>query len=164
MKKKLVDSCDKGLSIRRQCQLLPLNRGSLYYSPVGESQGNLDMMKHMDAHILEEPTAGVVPMQDMLEEKGYKAGYERFRSVVRKATIMPIYPSRQLTILGQKKYVHPYLLRNLDVERPNQVWIIDITYIPVKSGFVIHVQGLDRATKKHAIRISKDGKGREIDN
>jgi len=136
VKRKLVDRTDNQLSIRRQCQLLSLNRGSLYYSPVGESKENLEMMKLMDAHILEEPTAGVMTMQDMLEEKGYKAGYERVRRLMRKAAIMPIYPRRQLTVLGQKKYVHPYLLRDLEIERPNQVWAIDITYIPMQSGFM----------------------------
>lgn len=136
MKRKLVDRSTKVLSIRRQCQLLALSRGSLYYQPVGESSENLEIMRLMDAHILEEPTAGVITMQDMLEENGYKAGYERVRSLMRKASIMPIYPRRQLTVLGEKKYVYPYLLRDLDIVRANQVWAIDITYIPMRSGFM----------------------------
>ncbi len=67
------------LSIRRQCQLLCLNRASFYYSPRQEKQDNLEMMRLMDAHILQEPTAGVLTMLSMLEEAGYKAGYERVR-------------------------------------------------------------------------------------
>ena len=136
MKKKLVDRSTKVLSLRRQCQLLSLSRGSLYYQPLGESPENLEMMRLMDAHILDEPTAGVITMQDMLEERGYKAGYERVRRLMRKAAIMPIYPRRQLTVLGQKKYLHPYLLKDIAIERSNQVWAIDITYIPMKSGFM----------------------------
>ena len=136
MKKQLVDGDRTDLSIRRQCQLLALSRGSLYYQPVGESADNLEMMRLMDAHILEEPTAGVITMQDMLEENGYKAGYERVRRLMRKAAIMPIYPRRQLTVLGEKKYIYPYLLKGLKIDRRNKVWAIDITYIPMKSGFM----------------------------
>lgn len=136
MKKKLVDRSSKNLSIRRQCSLLELSRGSLYYKPLGESSENREMMRLMDRHILEEPTAGVLTMQSMLEEHGYKAGYERVRRLMRKAAIMPIYPRRQLTVLGEKRYVHPYLLKDLKVSRANQVWAIDITYIPMKSGFM----------------------------
>ncbi len=135
MKRELVDARDK-LSIRRQCELLSLSRGSFYYKPEGESKENLAMMRLMDAHILEEPTAGVLTMQSMLAEKGYKGGYERIRRLMRKANICPIYPRRHLTVLGEKKYVHPYLLRELKIEQPNQVWAIDITYIPMLKGFM----------------------------
>ena len=115
---------------------MSLNRGSLYYRPVGESPVNLEMMKRMDAHILDNPCAGVITMQDMLEEHGYRAGYERVRRLMRKANIMAIYPRRHLTVLGEKKYVHPYLLKGLKIRRRNQVWAIDITYIPMASGFM----------------------------
>lgn len=72
----------------------------------------------------------------MLEEKGCKAGYERVRRLMRKANIRAIYPRRHLTVLGEKKYVHPYLLRDLAIERLNQVWEVDITYVPMRSGFM----------------------------
>jgi len=135
MRKQLVD-CQDDLSVRRQCDLLSISRGLVYYSPKGEKPENLLMMRLMDEHILEEPTAGVLTMQSMLAEKGYQAGYERVRRLMRKANIYPIYPRRHLSVLGEKKYVHPYLLRDLVIERPNQVWAIDITYIPMKSGFM----------------------------
>lgn len=63
----------------------------------------------------------------MLDDKGYKAGYERVRRLMRKANIRPIYPRRHLTVLGEKKYVYPYLLHDLVIEGANQVWEIDIT-------------------------------------
>jgi putative transposase len=75
-------------------------------------------------------------MQDMLLEKGYKAGYERIRRLMRLAGIMPIYPRRHLTVLGDKKYIHPYLLRDLAITHSNQVWAIDITYVPMQQGFM----------------------------
>lgn len=135
MKVSLIESKSE-LSIRKQCSLLGFNRGVLYYVPKGESKENLEMMALMDEHIIEEPTAGVLTMQSMLEEKGIKAGYERVRRLMRKACIMPIYPRRQLTVLGEKKYIHPYLLTDLKVEKANQVWAIDITYVPMSSGFM----------------------------
>lgn len=90
----------------------------------------------MDKHILKEPTAGVLTMQAMFADNKIKASYERVRRLMRKANIRPIYSMRHLTVLGEKKYVHPYLLKNLKIERPNQVWEIDITYIPMQKGFM----------------------------
>lgn len=73
------------LSIRRQCDLLSLNRSRYYYKPIGESEENLRIMYLMDAHILEEPTAWVLTMQSMLKDEGFKAGYERVRRLMRKS-------------------------------------------------------------------------------
>lgn len=133
MKKQLIDQEDK-LSIRQQCEFLGISRSSLYYQAKGESPENQKIMRLMDEHILEEPTAGVLTMQSMLKDLGIKAGYERVRRLMRKACIRAIYPRRHLTVLGQVKYVHPYLLRELDITRSNQVWAIDITYIPMANG------------------------------
>jgi putative transposase len=135
MKRNLVDKTS-GLSLNTQLSLLQLAKGSFYYVPKGESEENLAIMRLMDSYILEDPTAGVLTMQDMLSEKGYKAGYERIRRLMRLAGIMPIYPRRHLTVLGDKKYIHPYLLGGLAITRPNQVWAIDITYVPMQQGFM----------------------------
>ncbi|MEL6502083.1 MAG: IS3 family transposase [Cyanobacteria bacterium J06623_1] len=134
-RKELVDTTSP-VSLRKQCDLLSISRGSIYYVAKGEKPENLEMMRLMDGHILEEPTAGVLTMQSMLEEHGYKAGYERVRRLMRKANIYAIYPRRHLTVLGEKKYVYPYLLNGLEIRRPNQVWQIDITYIPMANGFM----------------------------
>lgn len=134
--RKLLVKPQGKLSIRQQCVLLSISRASFYYVAKQENVTNLQMMKLMDAHILEEPTAGVLTMQSMLEEKGYKAGYERVRRLMRQANIRPIYPRKHLTQLGDKKYIYPYLLRNLKVEQVNQVWALDITYVPMRKGFM----------------------------
>lgn len=134
--KRLLIAPDEKLSIRDQCQLLNLNRASFYYQPKGEKPENLEIMRLMDEYILEEPTAGVKTMQYMLRDKGYQPGYERVRRLMRKANIRAIYPRRHLTVLSEKKYVHPYLLRDLVIERPNQAWEVDITYVPMQSGFM----------------------------
>lgn len=136
-KKELIKRKSKSsLSIRRQCELLSISKSSLYYKPLGEKKENLQIMELMDKHILNEPTAGVLTMQSMLADKGIRASYERVRRLMRKANIRPIYPRRHLTVLGEKKYLHPYLLKDLDIERSNQVWEIDITYIPMRKGYM----------------------------
>ena len=124
------------MSIRSQCRLMEISRSSIYYQAKGESSENLQIMKTMDKHILEEPTAGVLTMQSMLEDKGIKASYERVRRLMRLANIRPIYPRRHLTKLAENKYVYPYLLRNLMIDRCNQVWEVGITYVPMKHGFM----------------------------
>jgi len=133
---KLLLHHEKKISIRHQCELLSLNRSSYYYSPKGESEENMLIMKLMDIHIMEEPTAGVLTMQSMLKDQGIHAGRERVRRLMKKAHIRPIYPRRHLTKLRDNEYIYPYLLRDVTIEPPNQVWEIDITYIPMKKGFM----------------------------
>ena len=133
---KLLIDRRHALSIRKQCEILEINRSGLYYEPKGEPQENLEIMEIMDKHILEEPTAGVLTMQSMLEDKGITSGYERVRRLMRLANIKPIYPRRHLTEWKKNEYIHPYLLRDLDITHRNQVWEIDITYIPMAKGFV----------------------------
>lgn len=131
------------LSIREQCEILDISRSSFYYNAKGENPENLKAMKLMDEHIMEEPTAGVITMKCMLKEKEINMSYERVRRLMRKASIMPIYPRRMLTQKGENKYIYPYLLRNLEIDKPNQVWQIDITYIPMKNGFMYMTAVID---------------------
>jgi len=138
MKTELVKCVSEkdSLSKRQQCQLLEINRGSLYYKPTGEKQENLDVMRMMDEHHLKHPTDGVLRMQDYLFLKGFLLNHKRVRRLMRKMGLMAIYPKRNLSKLGQAKYKKPYLLKNLVIDHPNQVWAIDITYIPMKNGFM----------------------------
>ena len=124
------------LSIRKQCKVLSVSRSSLYYAPVGETTENLKIMRIMDEHYLKHPTEGVIRVQDMLLAMGYLVNHKRIRRLLRLMGLMAIYPKRNLSKLGLKKYIHPYLLKGLDVNRPDQVWAIDITYIPMKNGFL----------------------------
>ena len=127
---------DEEPSVRAQCEILGIPRSSYYYRPKGENEENLNFMQLMDRHITEEPTAGVLTMQSMLREEGFSPSYERVRRLMRKANIRPIYPRKNLTKAGIAKYIYPYLLRNVKAERPNQIWAIDITYIPMNQGFM----------------------------
>jgi putative transposase len=108
----------------------------MYYKPRGESELNLQVMRLMDEHYHRHPSYGVLQMQDYLWECGYRCSVKKVRRLLRKMGIMAIYPLRYLTKLGRAEYIRPYLLRNLSIERVNQVWQIDITYIPMRKGFM----------------------------
>ena len=127
---------NQNLSIRNQCELLEVNRGSVYYQPVGESDENLQLMLKMDKEFLRHPTHGVLQMQDFLSTEGYTVNHKRVRRLLRLMGIMAIYPQRNLSKLGHTKYIRPYLLKGLKVMRSNQVWAVDITYIPMAKGFM----------------------------
>lgn len=124
------------LSIRRQSELLSVCRSSLYYQPVGEKTENLALMRRIDALFLDDPTLGVLGMQDALRDEQLFYNVKRIRRLMRKMCLNTIYPKRNLSKLGKAKYVVPYLLRNLEINRTNQVWAIDITYVPMKRGFL----------------------------
>ncbi len=124
------------LSTRKQCEILSVHRSGLYYKPQGERKDNLEIMRIMDEHYLKHPTQGVMRMQDLLLSLGIVANHKRVRRLLRLMGLMAIYPKRSLSKLGLIKYIRPYLLKGLKIERPNQVWGIDITYIPMKNGFL----------------------------
>lgn len=134
-RRKLVDY-QYALSVRKQCDLLSIHRSGLYYQPKGESEENLKIMRIMDEHYLKHPDEGVISMQDMLFALGFIVNHKRVRRLLRLMGLMAIYPKRNLSKLGLKKYIHPYLLKGLDITRSNQVWAIDITYVPMKNGFL----------------------------
>jgi putative transposase len=124
------------LSTRKQCEILSVHRSGLYYNPRGEKKDNLEIMRLMDEHYLKHPTSGVMRMQDLLLSLGMIVNHKRVRRLLRLMGMMAIYPKRNLSKLGLIKYIRPYLLKGLMIERPNQVWAIDITYIPMKNGFL----------------------------
>ncbi len=124
------------LSIRSQCDVLSVHRSGIYYSPQGESEKNLELMRLMDEHYLQHPTEGVLRMQDFLLTLGFVVNHKRVRRLLRLMGLMAIYPKRNLSKLGIKKYIRAYLLKGLDIDHPNHVWAIDITYIPMKKGFL----------------------------
>jgi len=127
---------NKHLSIRHQCELLSVNRSSIYYKSANETEDNLNIMLLMDKHYLKHPTHGVFQMQDFLMQEGFKVNHKRVRRLLRKMGLMAIYPQKNLSKLGSTKYIYPYLLKNLVANRPNQIWAIDITYIPMSHGFM----------------------------
>lgn len=134
-RRQLIDKTHR-LSVRRQCQLLDVPRSSAYIKGATESATNLELMRLMDVCFIQDPTLGVLGMQDELREHGHWYNVKRIRRLLRKMGVEPIYPRKNLSKLGKAEYIHPYLLRGRQITQVNQVWAIDITYIPMRKGFM----------------------------
>jgi len=129
-------SGDHKLSQRRQCALLRLTRSNLYYRPVGESAENLRFMEIIDRQFLETPWYGSRQMARHMRRQGHKCGRHRVRRLMRKMRLVPIYQAPNTSKKHPQHKVWPYLLKDLPITRPNQVWCADITYIPMRRGFL----------------------------
>ncbi|WP_233356017.1 IS3 family transposase [Henriciella aquimarina] len=136
------------LSIGQQCKLLSIARSSFYYTPKGETELNLGLMRLIDEQFLETPFFGVRQMTWHLRNDGHLVNEKRVRRLMRLMGLMPIYqkPNTSRPAKGHKTY--PYLLRGLRVDRPNQVWCSDITYLPMQRGFLYLVAIMDWHTRK----------------
>ena len=136
------------LPVGKQCALLSISRSSFYYTPKGESEMNLALMRQIDEQFLETPFFGVRQMTWHLKNEGHPVNEKRIRRLMRLMGLMPIYqkPSTSRPAKGHK--IWPYLLRGLRVERPNQVWAADITYLPMRRGFLYLVAIIDWFTRK----------------
>ncbi len=134
----MVDKNDP-LSIREQCDMVSIHRSGFYYRPQGESPLNLDIMRLIEAYFLEHPHTGAVTLCAYLcLSKGYPVNVKRVRRLMRLMGLMAVYPSKKLSVPNKEHTTHPYLLRGLKIERNNQVWQTDITYVPMKKGFYVH--------------------------
>ena len=142
-KKQMIDSMDEKLTIQEQCELIDLPRSTYYYSNTGVSSEYLELMRKMDEMYLEDPTRGTRRYSAELSAEGYKIGRDRARTLMILMGIGAIYPKPRTTVIDKTKYKYPYLLRNLNVERANQVWQIDISYIPMRYGFMYLVAIID---------------------
>lgn len=131
------------LSTRRQSNLLHLNRSSLYKQKQPEKSLNLSLMRRIDELFTEMPFYGVVKMTKHLNDEGYLVNHKRIRRLMRLMGIEAIYPKPNTSRRNQRHPVYPYLLKNLTITRPNQVWATDITYVPMERGFVYLVAIMD---------------------
>ena len=126
------------LAIFKQCELLGINRSSYYYQTNGESALNLELMRLMDECYLKHPYYGAKRMHKWLTmDMGYKVNLKRINRLY--STVMglqSVLPGKHTTKRNKAHKVYPYLLRNLAIDRPNHVWVTDITYIPIKKGFM----------------------------
>lgn len=144
----LVSADYRGMSVRKQCEVLQVPRSSLYYKPKGENEINLKLMEIMDRHLTEHPTEGVVSMVYLLTGLGFVVGPKRIRRLFKLMGRETLYRRKNLTKSGLREYIRPYLLRNLKIERPNQVWVTDITYIPMQKGFMYLTAVMDVYSRK----------------
>jgi len=124
------------ISIKQQCALLKLPRSTAYYRHVEVPQLDLELMKRIDELHLQWPFAGSRMMRDFLRQDGYKVGRRHVRTLMRKMGIDVLYRKPNTSRRQVGHHIYPYLLRDLPVVRPNQVWAADITYIPMRRGFV----------------------------
>jgi putative transposase len=124
------------ISIKQQCALLKLPRSTAYYRPVEVPQSDLELMKRIDELHLQWPFAGSRMTRDFLRQDGYKLGRRHVRTLMRKMAIDVLYRKPNTSRRQAGHQIYPYLLRDLPVVRPNQVWAADITYIPMRRGFV----------------------------
>jgi putative transposase len=131
------------LSLTRQAQLLDLSRASLYYKPVEASAADLELMRRLDELHLEWPSLGSRMLRDLLRLEGISIGRKHVATLMRKMGIAAIYRRSNTSRRHPRHPVYPYLLRNLLIDRPNQVWAADVTYIPMARGFVYLVAIID---------------------
>jgi putative transposase len=144
----MIEKSHPRLSVGAQCRLLSISRSSFYYAPQGETAMNLDLMLLIDKQFLDTPFYGVQQMTWHLQNEGHAVNQKRIRRLMRLMRLMPIYqkPDTSRPAKGHKTY--PYLLGGLRVDRPNQVWCADITYIPMRRGFLYLVAVMDWFTRK----------------
>ena len=135
-KRRLIEPAHDELSIRRQCELLGLNRASYYYEPATETALNLTLMRLIDEEYTAHPFKGRRKMTLHLRKQGYLVNGKRVRRLMQIMGLEAIYPQPRTTIVDQGHRVYPYLLRGVPIVRPNQVWSIDITYLPLANGFM----------------------------
>jgi putative transposase len=142
-KRALVEPDHPNLSIRRQCALLGLNRASYYYQPATTDPLNLELMRQIDAQYLKTPFYGWPRMTAALRAQGYAVNGKRVRRLMRLMGLQAVTVRKRQATSTPGHRIYPYLLRDLAVVRPNQVWCADITYVPMPRGFLYLVAIMD---------------------
>lgn len=132
----MIETEHTGLSLSKQCELLTVGRSGLYYTPVSESEENLSIMRLLDEQYLKTPFYGVERLLVLLMVMGYSINRKRLRRLMKVMGWQTLYCTPRTTRTDPAAYKYPYLLRGLSIERKNQVWALDITYLPMKKGFM----------------------------
>jgi len=146
--RKAMVRCDvPGLSLSRQCELVSISRSSLYYRPKGESAENLALMRRIDELFLQRPFYGSRQMVRHLRREGIRVGRHRVRRLMRLMGLEAIYQAPKTSRPHPEHRIYPYRLKGLAIEKPDHVWCADITYIPVRRGFLYLVVIMDWATR-----------------
>ena len=175
-RRKMVNK-NASISLKRQCKILKLSRSALYYKPVGFSPETLDLMRQIDRVFTQYPFFGSRQIAAYLPRKGYHAGRHRVRRLMKVMGLEAIYKRPNTSKKHPENRIYPYLLRGMQITGANQVWCADISYIPVKRGFLYLVAIMDWATRKvlswrlsntmdarFCVEALQDGRGRYLDN
>ena len=131
------------IAISRQCELIGLPRSTLYYEPVPETQENLECMRLIDRLYTRTPFYGSRRMTVWLQGSGHDVNRKRIQRLMQAMGLEAIYPRPNTSLAAKAHKIYPYLLRGVEIVRPNHVWSTDITYIPMDSGFMFLVAVLD---------------------
>ena len=134
---------DENYSIRKQCDLTGTSRSAFYYTPVPESEENLKIMRMIDEQYMLHPEYGSPRMTDWLRDHDCDVNYKRVARLMRIMRLQAITPGPHTSKPCPGHKIYPYLLRNVDITRVNQAWSTEVTYIPMKSGFLYLVAVID---------------------
>lgn len=143
----MIEPAYSEIPIYRQCQLLRLSKSGYYYRPQGESQLNQHLMNLIDKRYTRMPFYGVEKMTEWLRREGFPINPKRVRRLMRLLGLEAIYPKKRLSIPAEESRKYPYLLRDLVIERPDQVWCADLTYLRMLHGFVYLVAIMDWSSR-----------------
>lgn len=135
-RKAMIDKADSAISVSAQGKLLGISRSGLYYRPCGEREENLAILRLLDEQYMKTPFYGVRRIVAWLGAKGYRVNRKRARRLMEQVGWQTIYRAPRTTTAQKRDHIYPYLLKNLEIWHSNQVWATDITYIPMKSGFM----------------------------
>jgi putative transposase len=139
----MIEPAHPSLSIRRQCELIGLNRSSYYLEPTGESPFNLQLMRLIDEQYVRTPFYGYPKMTVTLQQQGYAVNRKRIARLMQLMGIQALVPKRNLSQPAPDHKIYPYLLRHVTITHPYQVWSTDITYVPLRQGFMYLVAVID---------------------
>ena len=139
----MIEPDNHQISIVKQCDLLGVSRSGYYYSPLPENPENLNIMRMMDEQYLKTPFYGARRMHAHIKHQGFPVNIKRIRRLLRLMGLEAIYPKPNISKLQQGHKIYPYLLNGLSINKINQVWSSDITYIPMTSGFLYLVAIID---------------------
>jgi putative transposase len=144
----MVEPGHPRLSLVRQCRMLGISRSGVYYKPIGESAENLLLMRLIDEQFLETPFFGARQMSKHLRRLGHAVGRKRIRRLMRKMGLEPVYQRPNTSAPHPEHKIYPYLLKGLEINEPNKAWCADITYIPMRRGFLYLVAIMDWHSRK----------------
>lgn len=144
----MIDSKNIELTIKEQCKIINLSRSSYYYKKKPETPFNLFLMRKIDEIHTKHITWGSRKIRDYFINLGYKVNRKRIQRLMRIMQLQVLYPKKNLSKRNHEHRIFPYLLRNLNINKPNQVWCTDITYIRLDHGFVYLVAIMDWYSKK----------------
>lgn len=137
-----IEACTE-YSVRRQCRLAGIPRSTFYYDPVPETEENLNLMRRIDEQYMRHPEYGYPRMTDWLREEGWDVGHKRVARLMQLMRLQAITPGPHTSRPAPEHVIYPYLLRGVQIERVNQIWSTDITYVPMKHGYMYLVAVMD---------------------